>query len=336
MFLFFFFNDTATTEIYTLHIVGSVRCVQETVSTQSTWACILKEPHRLHKNEEIIKAIDKIAAYRDPFKNVLTNYRSLEATLERKFNWIKQLYSVALDIIKSSYMKDIEKELIKLNSIDYFLKNSHPEQIKYKIFDRKFNDLVYPSVGDERQKFLDKLLPDSDKINNFIEFISDKIKKIEDSSQQFVKIMLSNYLTEINYYRQDEIERLRKANENQNANSTENQEITKPNLDKFPQCSLQAIMKGHEQIILDIKELADNIVASASDDNTIRIWKTDQQLSLRILRGHTQAVLGICKLSEHNIISYSKDRTIREWEWNTGDQLRQFTWQNLIITQMVK
>eukprot|EP00825_Cyclidium_porcatum_P039787 TRINITY_DN48_c0_g1_i4.p2 TRINITY_DN48_c0_g1~~TRINITY_DN48_c0_g1_i4.p2 ORF type:complete len:127 (+),score=39.74 TRINITY_DN48_c0_g1_i4:2-382(+) len=30
-FFFFFFNDTATTEIYTLHIVGSVRCVQETV-----------------------------------------------------------------------------------------------------------------------------------------------------------------------------------------------------------------------------------------------------------------------------------------------------------------
>eukprot|EP00825_Cyclidium_porcatum_P009643 TRINITY_DN14924_c0_g1_i1.p3 TRINITY_DN14924_c0_g1~~TRINITY_DN14924_c0_g1_i1.p3 ORF type:complete len:134 (-),score=16.15 TRINITY_DN14924_c0_g1_i1:210-611(-) len=29
--MFFFLNDTATTEIYTLHIVGSVRCVQETV-----------------------------------------------------------------------------------------------------------------------------------------------------------------------------------------------------------------------------------------------------------------------------------------------------------------
>eukprot|EP00831_Metopus_contortus_P084546 TRINITY_DN9629_c0_g1_i2.p1 TRINITY_DN9629_c0_g1~~TRINITY_DN9629_c0_g1_i2.p1 ORF type:complete len:100 (-),score=14.45 TRINITY_DN9629_c0_g1_i2:31-330(-) len=27
---FFFFNDTATTEIYTRSIVGSVRCVQET------------------------------------------------------------------------------------------------------------------------------------------------------------------------------------------------------------------------------------------------------------------------------------------------------------------
>eukprot|EP00825_Cyclidium_porcatum_P029149 TRINITY_DN311_c0_g1_i4.p2 TRINITY_DN311_c0_g1~~TRINITY_DN311_c0_g1_i4.p2 ORF type:complete len:115 (+),score=10.21 TRINITY_DN311_c0_g1_i4:57-401(+) len=35
VFFFFFFNDTATTEIYTLHIVGSVRCVQETVIKQS-------------------------------------------------------------------------------------------------------------------------------------------------------------------------------------------------------------------------------------------------------------------------------------------------------------
>eukprot|EP00831_Metopus_contortus_P034117 TRINITY_DN27254_c0_g2_i1.p2 TRINITY_DN27254_c0_g2~~TRINITY_DN27254_c0_g2_i1.p2 ORF type:complete len:121 (-),score=16.68 TRINITY_DN27254_c0_g2_i1:31-393(-) len=30
LFIFFFFNDTATTEIYTRSIVGSVRCVQET------------------------------------------------------------------------------------------------------------------------------------------------------------------------------------------------------------------------------------------------------------------------------------------------------------------
>jgi len=27
IYLFFFFNDTAPTETYTLHIVGSVRCV---------------------------------------------------------------------------------------------------------------------------------------------------------------------------------------------------------------------------------------------------------------------------------------------------------------------
>eukprot|EP00825_Cyclidium_porcatum_P015724 TRINITY_DN1900_c0_g1_i1.p1 TRINITY_DN1900_c0_g1~~TRINITY_DN1900_c0_g1_i1.p1 ORF type:complete len:125 (+),score=7.98 TRINITY_DN1900_c0_g1_i1:1-375(+) len=36
LFLYIFFSDTATTEIYTLHIVGSVRCVQETALGQSS------------------------------------------------------------------------------------------------------------------------------------------------------------------------------------------------------------------------------------------------------------------------------------------------------------
>eukprot|EP00831_Metopus_contortus_P039003 TRINITY_DN30589_c0_g1_i1.p2 TRINITY_DN30589_c0_g1~~TRINITY_DN30589_c0_g1_i1.p2 ORF type:complete len:115 (+),score=6.89 TRINITY_DN30589_c0_g1_i1:70-414(+) len=35
-FFVFFFNDTATTEIYTRSIVGSVRCVQETDSFSSS------------------------------------------------------------------------------------------------------------------------------------------------------------------------------------------------------------------------------------------------------------------------------------------------------------
>eukprot|EP00825_Cyclidium_porcatum_P007729 TRINITY_DN13888_c0_g1_i1.p5 TRINITY_DN13888_c0_g1~~TRINITY_DN13888_c0_g1_i1.p5 ORF type:complete len:110 (+),score=10.40 TRINITY_DN13888_c0_g1_i1:1-330(+) len=39
MYIFFFFNDTATTEIYTLHIVGSVRCVQETGSITDRYHC---------------------------------------------------------------------------------------------------------------------------------------------------------------------------------------------------------------------------------------------------------------------------------------------------------
>ncbi len=33
--LFFFFKGTATTEIYTLHIVGSVRCAYETVTSDT-------------------------------------------------------------------------------------------------------------------------------------------------------------------------------------------------------------------------------------------------------------------------------------------------------------
>eukprot|EP00825_Cyclidium_porcatum_P007262 TRINITY_DN13635_c0_g1_i1.p1 TRINITY_DN13635_c0_g1~~TRINITY_DN13635_c0_g1_i1.p1 ORF type:complete len:213 (+),score=31.63 TRINITY_DN13635_c0_g1_i1:75-713(+) len=46
---FFFFNDTATTEIYTLHIVGSVRCVQETVLQQHQAVTIISQTDRIAK-----------------------------------------------------------------------------------------------------------------------------------------------------------------------------------------------------------------------------------------------------------------------------------------------
>eukprot|EP01016_Furgasonia_blochmanni_P012482 TRINITY_DN1617_c0_g1_i12.p1 TRINITY_DN1617_c0_g1~~TRINITY_DN1617_c0_g1_i12.p1 ORF type:complete len:130 (-),score=2.77 TRINITY_DN1617_c0_g1_i12:68-457(-) len=47
----FFFNDTATTEIYTEQIVGSVRCVQETAATKVFQHTILSQiPHILSTN----------------------------------------------------------------------------------------------------------------------------------------------------------------------------------------------------------------------------------------------------------------------------------------------
>eukprot|EP00825_Cyclidium_porcatum_P047637 TRINITY_DN7782_c0_g1_i2.p1 TRINITY_DN7782_c0_g1~~TRINITY_DN7782_c0_g1_i2.p1 ORF type:complete len:145 (+),score=17.07 TRINITY_DN7782_c0_g1_i2:94-528(+) len=63
--LFFFFNDPATTEIYTLHIVGSVRCVQETglnlqrPSTISiSFGCIsFKIPRCSNRNKFICRSL---------------------------------------------------------------------------------------------------------------------------------------------------------------------------------------------------------------------------------------------------------------------------------------
>eukprot|EP00825_Cyclidium_porcatum_P041743 TRINITY_DN5547_c0_g1_i1.p2 TRINITY_DN5547_c0_g1~~TRINITY_DN5547_c0_g1_i1.p2 ORF type:complete len:127 (+),score=28.49 TRINITY_DN5547_c0_g1_i1:61-441(+) len=50
-FFFFFFNDTATTEIYTLHIVGSVRCVQETDAEYRGWLRLFNKNTALCKHE---------------------------------------------------------------------------------------------------------------------------------------------------------------------------------------------------------------------------------------------------------------------------------------------
>eukprot|EP00831_Metopus_contortus_P067801 TRINITY_DN60538_c0_g1_i1.p1 TRINITY_DN60538_c0_g1~~TRINITY_DN60538_c0_g1_i1.p1 ORF type:complete len:191 (+),score=37.16 TRINITY_DN60538_c0_g1_i1:67-639(+) len=61
---FFFFNDTATTEIYTRSIVGSVRCVQETVSVL----------------QELYAEIEDIAmkAYSGINEQELFNYKTLD------------------------------------------------------------------------------------------------------------------------------------------------------------------------------------------------------------------------------------------------------------------
>eukprot|EP00831_Metopus_contortus_P006926 TRINITY_DN12649_c0_g1_i10.p1 TRINITY_DN12649_c0_g1~~TRINITY_DN12649_c0_g1_i10.p1 ORF type:complete len:133 (+),score=30.56 TRINITY_DN12649_c0_g1_i10:34-432(+) len=45
LFYIFFFNDTATTEIYTRSIVGSVRCVQETVVTPAVYQSLVEFLH---------------------------------------------------------------------------------------------------------------------------------------------------------------------------------------------------------------------------------------------------------------------------------------------------
>eukprot|EP00828_Plagiopyla_frontata_P031137 TRINITY_DN4097_c0_g1_i1.p1 TRINITY_DN4097_c0_g1~~TRINITY_DN4097_c0_g1_i1.p1 ORF type:complete len:118 (+),score=15.80 TRINITY_DN4097_c0_g1_i1:43-396(+) len=98
IYLLVFFNGTANTDIYTILFVGSVRCVQETVSTQSTWA------------EEVAEAISKIKAF-------------LETTISVEIGWILVTVivvvgcAVALKKIKTSkqvclYLGEIKQEVL--------------------------------------------------------------------------------------------------------------------------------------------------------------------------------------------------------------------------------
>eukprot|EP00825_Cyclidium_porcatum_P046977 TRINITY_DN7520_c0_g1_i1.p1 TRINITY_DN7520_c0_g1~~TRINITY_DN7520_c0_g1_i1.p1 ORF type:complete len:169 (-),score=51.86 TRINITY_DN7520_c0_g1_i1:518-1024(-) len=70
---FFFFNDTATTEIYTLHIVGSVRCVQETginaeymgddTQTSKQESCPFNQKHKVLKEYMLNHILNKCNDY---------------------------------------------------------------------------------------------------------------------------------------------------------------------------------------------------------------------------------------------------------------------------------
>eukprot|EP00825_Cyclidium_porcatum_P052150 TRINITY_DN9793_c0_g1_i4.p2 TRINITY_DN9793_c0_g1~~TRINITY_DN9793_c0_g1_i4.p2 ORF type:complete len:164 (-),score=25.20 TRINITY_DN9793_c0_g1_i4:167-658(-) len=68
--LFFFFNDTATTEIYTLHIVGSVRCVQETGYQR-----------RVHGDQDVdFLGIDDVFLYLQDIIDMIKDFLLLQAT----------------------------------------------------------------------------------------------------------------------------------------------------------------------------------------------------------------------------------------------------------------
>eukprot|EP00825_Cyclidium_porcatum_P030024 TRINITY_DN31903_c0_g1_i2.p1 TRINITY_DN31903_c0_g1~~TRINITY_DN31903_c0_g1_i2.p1 ORF type:complete len:235 (-),score=62.83 TRINITY_DN31903_c0_g1_i2:267-971(-) len=117
-FFFFFFNDTATTEIYTLHIVGSVRCVQETVIKKygnNQWA--IKSLGYYTKNTSLSK--DVINIVQEVLQNNCKNIKILESSCDKKNHEVQKLIQKQ-PILKqnTSYFIVTIKSATQLGSFD--------------------------------------------------------------------------------------------------------------------------------------------------------------------------------------------------------------------------
>ena len=71
-----------------------------------------------------------------------------------------------------------------------------------------------------------------------------------------------------------------------------------------------------------------NVLASCSDDRTIKLWNTDTCAELSTLRGHTDLVRSVCfspcgeKIASGGGDVYgNKDYSIRIWDAKTGEQI---------------
>ncbi|UJS23068.1 NACHT and WD repeat domain-containing protein [Thiothrix winogradskyi] len=75
-------------------------------------------------------------------------------------------------------------------------------------------------------------------------------------------------------------------------------------------------LKGHQNTVWGIQFLENGLLASASSDNTIRLWDVATGITQRILQGHTAGVLGLALWQEQESVllySASNDGSVKRW-----------------------
>lgn len=66
--------------------------------------------------------------------------------------------------------------------------------------------------------------------------------------------------------------------------------------------------------------LNEKLIAQFCIDNSVRLWKTENDKQIAWLKGHTSFVKGIrFSENEERAITFSNDNTIRIWDWKTGE-----------------
>lgn len=77
-------------------------------------------------------------------------------------------------------------------------------------------------------------------------------------------------------------------------------------------------LKGHKDSVLFANfNLSGNLLVSASEDKTVKIWDVESGVCLKTYYGHTNTVVGAAfdKEDSQSIMSVSRDRTIVKWKF---------------------
>ena len=80
-------------------------------------------------------------------------------------------------------------------------------------------------------------------------------------------------------------------------------------------------LSSHTDLVLSLAVLPDNMLASGSADQTIKIWDTVNGKELTTLNGHTSYVASLAVLPGNKLASGSYDKTIKIWDPIKGELL---------------
>ena len=81
-------------------------------------------------------------------------------------------------------------------------------------------------------------------------------------------------------------------------------------------------LSGHNASVNSFAVLQNGMLASSSDDKTIKIWNPVTAELLNTLTNHSDVVNGLAVLENGNLASCSGDTTIKIWDLSNGNVIR--------------
>lgn len=88
--------------------------------------------------------------------------------------------------------------------------------------------------------------------------------------------------------------------------------------------SLVTTLSGQTSV-RDLVQISEDLLASSSSDNSVRIWNLTTNTCKFILQGHTSGAFGLKKINSQVLASGSADTTIKLWNIVTGQEIRTLT-----------
>jgi WD40 repeat protein/predicted Ser/Thr protein kinase len=90
-----------------------------------------------------------------------------------------------------------------------------------------------------------------------------------------------------------------------------------------PEEGLLFTLAGHTGLVQEVVFRPDGKrLASASEDQTVKVWDVDTRQEVLTLRGHKGAVRGVCwSPGSNRLATASDDQTVKVWDAETGEEL---------------